>query len=96
MKKKAIISLEKLSIKQRKQLEEDFPNGFLGHIKSLKTPNGDIDALEWETDEITYLVKVNKASLLSLLEDEDNDDDDFIEGESDDDIELDEDEEDFD
>lgn len=73
-KRRSIISYEKLSIEQKKKLENDFPDGFLGNLTTIKTPTGDVlDALIWETDEIIYLVKINKASFHSSLDDEDDD-----------------------
>lgn len=75
-KRRAIISYEKLTIDQRKKLEQDFPDGFLGNLSSIKTPTGEVlDALIWETEEMIYLVKINKASFHASLED---DDDDFV------------------
>ncbi len=75
-KRRSIISYEKLTIDQKKKLELDFPDGFLGNLTTIKTPVGDVlDALIWETEEIIYLVKINKAAFHSSLDD---DDDDFV------------------
>jgi len=86
-KRRAIVSLEKLTAEQKKRLEQDFPDGFLGSLTSIKTPTGQMmDALIWETEEIIYLVKVNKAAFISALNDEDEDEseeDDFDEDEID-------------
>lgn len=72
-KRRSIISYDKLTIEQKKKLEKDFPEGFLGNLTTIKTPTGDVmDALIWETEEIIYLVKINKASFHSALEDEDD------------------------
>lgn len=83
-KRRSIISFEKLTSEQKKKIEEDFPDGFLGNLTTIKTPTGEVlDALIWETDEIIYLVKINKAMFRTAVEDED---DDF---ESDDDLDTD-------
>ena len=82
-KRRAIISFEKLTSEQKKKLEQDFPDGYLGSLTTIKTPTGEmLDALIWETEEIIYLLKINKAAFKSSLDDDD-DDDDF---EDDDDI----------
>lgn len=60
-KRRAIISYDKLSIDQKKQILRDFPDGYINHLTTIKTPTGEIlDALIWETDEVIYLVKINK------------------------------------
>ena len=60
-KKRAIISYEKLSIDQKKQILKDFPDGYINHLTTIKTPTGEmLDAFVWETDEVIYLVKINK------------------------------------
>ena len=75
-KRRSIISYDKLTIEQKKRLENDFPEGFMGNLTTIKTPTGDVlDALIWETEEIIYLVKINKASFTAALDD---DDDDFV------------------
>lgn len=76
-KKRAIISYDKLTLEQKKKLENSFPDGFSSAITEVKTPAGDIvDAIIWETEEIIYLVKLLKPQLRSLLLDEDEDDED--------------------
>jgi len=75
-KRRSIISYEKLSAEQKKQLEIDFPDGFLGSLMTMKTPLGDMfEGLLWETEEIIYLVRINKAAFVSALKDDDDDDD---------------------
>lgn len=75
-KRRSIISYDKLTVEQKKKLEQDFPDGFLGNLTTIKTPTGEVlDALIWDTEEIIYLVKINKASFTSSLDD---DDDDFV------------------
>lgn len=75
-KRRAIISFEKLTSEQKKKLEHDFPDGYLGSLTTIKTPTGEmLDALIWETEEIIYLVKINKAAFKSSLDDDDDDDD---------------------
>jgi hypothetical protein len=60
-KRRAIISYDKLSIDQKKQILRDYPDGYINHLTTIKTPTGEIlDALIWETDEVIYLVKVSK------------------------------------
>lgn len=80
-KRRSIISFEKLTSEQKKKLEQDFPDGFLGNLTTIKTPTGEVlDALIWETEEIIYLVKINKAMFRTAIEDEDedfNDEDDI-------------------
>jgi len=75
-KRRAIISFEKLTSEQKKKLDNDFPDGYLGSLTTIKTPTGEmLDALIWETEEIIYLVKINKAAFKSSLDDDDDDDD---------------------
>ena len=62
-KKRAIVTYDKLSDEMKDRLEETFPDGFGGSMTQIKTPTGEIlDALLWETEEIIYLVKLNKAT----------------------------------
>lgn len=61
-KRRAIISYDKLTLEQKKQILRDFPDGYINHLTSIKTPKGEVlDALVWETDEVIYLVKINKV-----------------------------------
>jgi hypothetical protein len=81
-KKKSIISYDKLSIDQKKQLLIAFPEGFSGNTTKMTNPiTGEIfDSLLWETEEIIYLVKLPKVTLKSPSVDDDDDDefeDDF-------------------
>lgn len=80
-KRRSIISYDKLTIEQKKQILRDFPDGYINHLSSVKTPTGEIlDALIWETDEVIYLVKITKtpAKQKPVVEDDDDDlDDDF-------------------
>jgi hypothetical protein len=93
-KRRAIISYDKLSIDQKKQILKDYPDGYINHLTTIKTPTGEtLDALIWETDEVIYLVKVNKVmpKAKPVSEDEEEDfEDDF---DKDDDIKDDESEE---
>jgi hypothetical protein len=97
-KRRAIISYDKLTIDQKKQILKDFPDGYINHLTTIKTPTGEmLDALMWETDEVIYLVKINKiVPKAAVVEDED---DDFEEDEfekvdvKDDDMDSDDDEE---
>lgn len=62
-KKRAIVTYEKLSEDMKDRLEEAFPEGFGGSMTQIKTPTGEtLDALLWETEEIIYLVKLNKIT----------------------------------
>jgi hypothetical protein len=74
-KKRAIISYEKLTIDQKKQILKDFPDGYANHLTTIKTPTGQVlDALIWETDEVIYLVKINKMTPKApAVDDEDED-----------------------
>lgn len=76
IKKRSIISYEKLTIEQKKQILIDFPDGYANHLTTIKTPTGEVlDAFVWDTDEIIYLVKINKKSVKPVLDDDDDDDD---------------------
>lgn len=80
-KKKTIISYEKLTIDQKKQLLLAFPEGFTGNTTKMTNPiTGEIfDSLLWETEEIIYLVKLPKLTVKSPSLDEDDEEfeDDF-------------------
>lgn len=100
-KRRSIISYDKLSIDQKKQILRDFPDGYINHLTTIKTPTGEtLDALIWETDEVIYLVKINKVvPKPAVVEDEDDDfGDDFdkVDDIKGDDLDSDEDEEDDD
>jgi hypothetical protein len=80
-KKRAIVSYDKLTIDQKKQLLVAFPDGFSEGMTQIKTPTGEIlDALLWETEEIIYLVKLNKPvgkPVKAPIDDDDDDEEDF-------------------
>jgi hypothetical protein len=101
-KRRAIISYDKLSIDQKKQILRDFPDGYINHLTTIKTPTGEIlDALIWETDEVIYLVKINKIMpkakpVVEEEEEEFEDDFDKIPLDKDDDLDEDGDDEDED
>ena len=100
-KRRSIISYDKLTIDQKKQILRDFPDGYINHLTTIKTPTGEtLDALIWETDEVIYLVKINKVAPKPAVVDEDDDEfeDDFdkVDGMKDDDMDSDDDEEDDD
>ena len=99
-KRRAIISYDKLSIEQKKQILRDFPDGYINHLTTIKTPTGEVlDALVWETEEVIYLVKINKvmpkAKAVVSEEEEENFEDDFdkVDDLKDDDLNEDEEEE---
>ncbi|MFO0494003.1 MAG: DNA primase [Flavobacteriia bacterium] len=74
-KRRAIISYDKLTIDQKKQILKDFPDGYVNHLTTIKTPTGEtLDALMWETEEVIYLVKINKIAPKPAAVDEDDDD----------------------
>ncbi len=80
-KKRAIVSYDKLTIDQKKQLLVAFPDGFSEGMTQIKTPTGEtLDALLWETEEIIYLVKLNKPvgkPVKAPIDDDDDDEEDF-------------------
>jgi len=98
-KKRAIVSYEKLSIDQKKELLVAFPDGFSEGMTKITTPTGEVlDALLWETEEVIYLVKLNRTFTKPVVTDDDEDDfeeDDLVkidpsiaeEGDTDDDVE---------
>lgn len=74
-KKRAIVSYEKLSIEQKKELLVAFPDGFSEGMTKITTPTGEVlDALLWETDEVIYLVKLNRTFTKPVVTDDDDDD----------------------
>jgi len=98
-KRRAIISYDKLTIEQKKQILRDFPDGYINHLTTIKTPTGEmLDALMWETDEVIYLVKINKvAPKPAVVDDEEEefeDDFDKVDGVKDDMDDADDDEDD--
>lgn len=98
-KKRAIISYDKLTIDQKKQILKDFPDGYINHLTTIKTPTGEtLDALIWETEEVIYLVKINKVAPKAAVVDDEEDDfeDDFEKVDDIKDDELDEDDDDSD
>ena len=81
-KRRAIISYDKLSLEQKKQILRDYPDGYINHLTTIKTPTGEVlDALIWETEEVIYLVKINKimSKPKPIAADEDDDFDDELE-----------------
>jgi hypothetical protein len=81
-KRRSIISYDKLTIEQKKQILRDYPDGYINHLTTIKTPTGEIlDALIWETEEVIYLVKINKimSKPKPIAEDDDEDFDDDLE-----------------
>lgn len=101
-KRRAIISYDKLTIEQKKQILKDYPDGYINHLTTIKTPTGEVlDALMWETEEVIYLVKINKIvpKAKPAVEDEEDDfEDDFdkVPGIKDDELDEEDDEEDDD
>ena len=103
-KRRSIISYDKLTLEQKKQILRDFPDGYINHLTTIKTPTGGIlDALIWETEEVIYLVKINKIMSkpkpISDEEEEDFEDDledDKVGDIKDDDLDDEEEEDDYD
>jgi hypothetical protein len=101
-KRRSIISYEKLTIDQKKQILKDYPDGYINHLTTIKTPTGEmLDALIWETEEVIYLVKINKIVPKAkpvVDDDEDDFEEDFekVPGIKDDDLDDEENEEDDD
>lgn len=97
-KRRAIISYDKLTIDQKKQILKDFPDGYINHLTTIKTPTGEtLDALIWETDEVIYLVKINKVApkpaVVDVEDDDFGDDFDKVDDIKDDELDADDDEE---
>ena len=72
-KRRGIISYDKLTVDQKKQILRDYPDGYINHLSTIKTPNGEtLDAFIWETDEVIYLVKIKLPEVkLKKIEDDD-------------------------
>jgi hypothetical protein len=79
VKKRAIVSFEKLTLDQKKKLEATFPDGYADAMTKVNTPTGEVlDAIFWETEDIIYLVKLQKAPSKPVSLDDDSDDSDDI------------------
>lgn len=89
-KKRAIVSYDKLSEDMKDRLDDAFPEGFGGGMTQIKTPTGEtLDALLWETEDIIYLIKLNKVNKKPVvIPDEDEEDD--IDDIEDEDVKVDE------
>ena len=93
-KKRAIVNYDKLSIEQKKGILKEFPDGYINHLTSIKTPTGEIlDALIWETPETIYLVKFPKLVKAVVSDDDDDDELEEVTDLKDDDLEDEEEEE---
>ena len=74
-KKRAIVSYDRLTTEQKREINKAFPEGYGTSMTQIITPNGEtLDALIWETEEIIYLVKIIRNST-STFEDEEEDED---------------------
>ncbi len=92
-KKRSIVSYDKLTAEQKKELLKSFPDGYRSFVTQIKTPAGEsLEALIWETEEVIYLVKMssNMTTALDLDDDDDDEIDDIVKP---DDIEEEEEEE---
>jgi hypothetical protein len=75
-KRRGIISYDKLTVEQKKQILRDYPDGYINHLTTIKTPNGEtLDALIWETDEVIYLVKIKQPAIKQVNNDDVEEDD---------------------
>ena len=75
-KRRGRISYDKLTVEQKKQILRDFPDGYINHLTTIKTPNGEtLDALIWETDEVIYLVKIKQPAIKQVNNDDVEEDD---------------------
>lgn len=96
-KKRAIVSYDKLTAEQKRELYKSFPDGYGTNMTQIKTPTGEtMDALIWETEEIIYLVKITRMMTASLDDDDDDEDEDLTDLIKPDDIDEDVDDEDDD
>ena len=79
-KKRSIVSYDKLTAEQKKELLKSFPDGYRSFVTQIKTPAGEsLEALIWETEEVIYLVKISNTMTNALnLEDDDDDEDDDL------------------
>ena len=78
-KKRSIVSYDKLTAEQKKELLKSFPDGYRSFVTQIKTPAGEsLEALIWETEEVIYLVKMSSNMTTALDLDDDDDDDDEI------------------
>ena len=78
-KKRSIVSYDKLTAEQKKELLKSFPDGYRSFVTQIKTPAGEsLEALIWETEEVIYLVKMSNSMTTALDLDDDEDDDDEI------------------
>ena len=91
-KKRAIVSYDKLSEDMKDRLEDAFPEGFGGGMTQIKTPTGEtLDALLWETEDIIYLIKLNKVNKKPVvIPDDDEEEEDDIDDIEEDEVEVDE------
>ena len=75
-KRRGIISYDKLTVEQKKQILRDYPDGYINHLTTIKTPNCEtFDSLIWETDEVIYLVKIKQPAIKQVKNDEVEEDD---------------------
>jgi hypothetical protein len=78
-KKRAIVSYDKLTAEQKREINKAFPDGYGTNMTTIKTPTGEtLDALIWETDDIIYLVKIIKNMTSALDDDDDDEEEDDI------------------
>lgn len=78
-KKRAIVSYDKLTAEQKREINKAFPDGYGTNMTQIITPTGEtLDALIWETEDIVYLVKITKT-MTQVLDDDDDDEDDDLE-----------------
>ena len=78
-KKRAIVSYDKLTAEQKREINKAFPEGYGTNMTQIITPTGEtLDALIWETEEIIYLVKIIRNSTSTFEDDDDEDEEDDL------------------
>lgn len=74
IKKRLVASFNNLSPELQEKVRESYPNGFSDAMMRVDKPNGDFFyAVPFETDEISYLVKIDVK--IDDMSDEDDDKD---------------------
>ena len=69
IKKRIIASYENLSSEVKEAIDRKYPDGFENHVFKVQKGNGSFYAITVDTEETSYLVKVNVDVDSSLLED---------------------------
>lgn len=70
---------DKLSESVREQIKLVYPRGFAHHLVSFNTKDGEEKmGLPFETDDIYYLVRMNRVKAISIIEDDEDFDEDGV------------------